>query len=755
MKNWLIISLVLSCTYIFSKPVSGSTPDPVNHQRVQPGDRLVGTLSNGGEVYLFRSPEKNTWGVRVDNPGLATVVQASPVEIEYYRNEMDIQPLVSGYTSVETVDNGFAGMAEIGTGDGIVFQVTDVWTLNGSLVNIKRSVKVSGNGHGGFMSRISLATTAKLQFPDLRLFAPGMIYGSPDHLNDRAPAGMPNYSQGIFEEREESFPIPMCGVHFQDGSSIVLMNTEPDGRTVLAESARVTMIDEQLMFGILGIRETLEDQIQIHYGFPGSESTLRRYHPVKEGFTQEYSISFRMGRDETFHDFYSTTWRTAWEAMDPQLFHHDMAVVQKSLVDHLAGLVVEYEDRIGIPFWTSMLTGKNFGDAGLRDRDAVMGFVGKNLEGAVMLIRASYEDKSARGSKLYSLGMDIINSMIRYVDVDPPSGSGYNIETGEPSMTNPAPNHVPCCNGRMYLRAFTDDMRWVLNAYQWELARGREHYDWFRWCTAFGEWLLKQQKPDGSFPRSWYPGTDRIFDDAYESSYNAMAFLVKLDEVTGDDFWTAHGGSRPFLRAAIEAGEFCWHFHQSADQYVGGTLDGPNHIDKEAGTLSLEGYLALYEATGEEKWLTRAKAAGDYAETWIYAWNVPMPEDALNENLGWKKGVPMVGVNKISSAGSGVDQWMAGDVDEYARLYIHTGDEHYKEIAAIQLHNSKAMVALPGRLYDYFEPGAQQEHWGVTRRRGASRHRGALPWVTVNHITGIFGLKDVDMELFNELAGGK
>jgi hypothetical protein len=307
----------------------------------------------------------------------------------------------------------------------------------------------------------------------------------------------------------------------------------------------------------------------------------------------------------------------------------------------------------------------------------------------------------------------------------------------------------------MYLRAFTDDMRWLLTAYEWELARGREHYDWWRWCVEFAEWLLWQQKPDGSFPRSWYPGTDKIYDDNYQSTYNAMAFLVKVHDVTGDDFWISHGGNKPFLTAAKKAGDFIWENHQKIEQYVGGTIDNNNIQDKEAGTLSLEGYLALYDNTKEEKWLERAKAAGNYAETFIYGWNVPMPDDESDANLHWKKDASTIGVNKISVGGSGVDQWMAGDVDEYARLHKLTGDAHYKDIATILLHNTKNMVALPGRLWDLYEPGAQQEHWGISSNRGKGRHRGALPWVTVNHITGIFGLKDVDINLYNEIAGTK
>ena len=126
-----------------------------------------------------------------------------------------------------------------------------------------------------------------------------------------------------------------------------------------------------------------------------------------------------------------------------------------------------------------------------------------------------------------------------------------------------------------------------------------------------------------------------------------------------------------------------------------------------------------------------------------------------DEQLQWERGVSTIGVNKINSHSGGVDQWMAGDVDEYARLYAYTKDEHYLDIARIQLHNSKNMLALPGRLYDYYEPGAQQEHWGMSTFRGHARHRGALPWVTVNHLSGIMALKEFDMDLFKKLSEEK
>jgi hypothetical protein len=73
----------------------------------------------------------------------------------------------------------------------------------------------------------------------------------------------------------------------------------------------------------------------------------------------------------------------------------------------------------------------------------------------------------------------------------------------------------------------------------------------------------------------------------------------------------------------------------------------------------------------------------------MYIWNVPMPEDEDNANLHWKKEVPTVGLQLISTGHSLADAYMAFDVDEYAKLAVLTGDDHYKEVAAILLITPK------------------------------------------------------------------
>ena len=128
--------------------------------------------------------------------------------------------------------------------------------------------------------------------------------------------------------------------------------------------------------------------------------------------------------------------------------------------------------------------------------------------------------------------------------------------------------------------------------------------------------------------------------------------------------------------------------------------------------LSLEAFLTLYDATKEAKWLERAQAAGNYTESWIWIWNVPMPLDANDSELHWKRGVPTVGAHGITAHGAGsVDEYLDWAVPAYAKLYKYTNDPHYLDVARVLLHDTKAMLALPGRTYDLLGPGWQQEHW--------------------------------------------
>jgi hypothetical protein len=298
----------------------------------------------------------------------------------------------------------------------------------------------------------------------------------------------------------------------------------------------------------------------------------------------------------------------------------------------------------------------------------------------------------------------------------------------------------------LYIRSFGDDLKALLKAAKREKSRGREHPEWIAWTKSFADWLLPQQHANGGFPRGWVPVTGEIADSSLQSTYNVIPFLILQSELSDDS---------KYLDAAIKAGEFAWANGQSEGIFVGGTIDNPNVVDKEAGTLSLEAYLALYSVTKSKKWLDRAQMAAAFAETWIYIWNVPMPDDESDEDLHWKKGVSTIGLQLISTGHSLVDAYMAFDADEFAKLSVWANDPHSRKVAEILLHNTKGMLAVPGRLYDLPGTGWQQEHWSLAPERGLGRKRAWLPWVTTSHLNGIFDLEEYDKELFKKLVDGK
>jgi hypothetical protein len=526
----------------------------------------------------------------------------------------------------------------------------------------------------------------------------------------------------------------------------------------------------------------------------------RRYNPVKDGFTQSYQVGFRLSKGESFNTMVRDAWRWAWETLKPQVTPIDIEVARRAMIDHLADHVLVVGNMAGVGFLYDAVTGKpgsyrrttiprpagqtgNPGRPGQQGQPGqaapgrpvnvmtgrnnltpevaremqdfarklgvdldpqanelvlwpkiIMGFVAKGIESADQLLQEGDRDLSPRGKRMRELGLMMINSFVRIVPMAPPAGTGFNLMTGKPDCQS---------TGIVTIREPSEDIRTLIDVIRREKKQGREHPEWMAWCKQFGDWLVPQQRADGSFPRSWNAGAGTPREESGTSSCIPVPLLVKLSEETGQ---------QKYLDCAIRAADYTWETYGNRGIFIGGATDNPNVTDKEAGMLALEGYLILYENTKDNKWLERAKAAANFAESWIWIWNVPMPVDADPATLGWKPGVPTIGVNGITARGSGVDEYMAWSVPAYAKLYKYTNDEHYLDVARILLLNTKAMLAIPGRTYDLLGPGWQQENWSMGRNRGNGSHRSWLPWVSVNHLHGITGLEEFDKRLYQLIS---
>jgi hypothetical protein len=761
---------------------------------------VLGQLADGDTITFVRTGGGD-WGIEISSGAVPRIAQQKPAQIEVYCGEDNVRELAAGYGSVQKEAGTIVAKAKLAGGGQASFAVDDRWKISGDVLSLDRKVRVTGaEDKAGFYSAIRFVTAPELSWPDADYLAPGLLYGEP-HTRATAPGGSLPYNARRISIREDYLSAPIFGLSFRNGRWVAVMDLAPRGDTTQAETtapATTPIIDEQLEFGALGAREVQEGGVEFGFWLPGTTNEFsggsgfggrpatpvttlvrRRYNPVKAGFSQNYQVGFRFGDNASLLGMERDAWRWAWQSLNPKVIPIDVEVTRRALIDHLADRVLTVDDRAGIPFVIDSVSGKpgSFRPAlslalmpgffrnqptppeaeevvkfarGLGvDIDPkaaelelwpkiTMGFCGENIEAASQMLREADRDPGPRGQRLRKLGLAIIGSFIRLVPMTPaPAGEGFDLRTGKATAVRGEP--------ALSLRATGEGMRNMVDVYRRERAQGREHPEWLSWVKSYSDWLLTQQREDGSFPEDWQGSTGKVTNASGATSYASVPLLVRMSKETGDS---------KYLDAAVRAGNYIWTNFGSRGVYIGAT--GNDVADKESGMLSTEAFLDLYDRTKEPKWLERAKRSGDYAETYIWLWNVPMAPGLPDSELGWKHGVSTVGVTGIGSDGpGGVDEYLDWAVPAYARLYKLTGDEHYLDVARILLHNTKSMLALPGRTYDMLGPGWQQEHWrmgpGV---RGIGAHRTWLPWISVNHLHGIMGLEEFDPVLFRQLSKG-
>jgi hypothetical protein len=770
----------------------------------QAGDRVeLGKSGDRTGTVVFVRGEAG-WGMEVAKGTLGKMVQAKPVEIEVYRGQAAGEVLAAGYQAVTKEGEVAVGKAKVASAAGKAsFVVEDRWTFDGATLALSRKVSVSGAEDGAaFNSAIRLVTDGTVKWEDTGYFVPGMGYNDPTY-----DGGAASYRGKRFTLREDTLAAPIFGLAGKDGNWMAVMDPAPRGDTIAADGrGGGALVDERILVGVLGGREVTGGGIELGFWMPGSTAGggvgrggpggggggSLRDHPVKAGLAQSYQVGFHFGKSASYREMQRDAWRWAWDTLKPKVQVVDLDVARKVMMDHLSAHVVTSGDFVGVPFLIDAVTGfpgsyhvtvKRQADgrppaSALTNRrgggrpwnelnpeeskafvewaktlgieadpqatelglwmKVMSGFTSKGIETADQLLLEGDRDPSVRGQKMREQGLAILKTWVTKVSLGPPNSAGYNLYRKEVTYAPP---------DTLFLRQMGEDVRQMVDTYAREKKLGRDHPEWLAWVKKCADWLLTQQQADGSFPRSWNAPVVSVKETSGTSSYNPIPMLVRLSEETGE---------KKYREAAERAGDYLWKNFGSKGDYVGGTTDNPNICDKEAGMLALEAYLTLYEGTKDGKWLECAKGAGDFAESWIWIWNVPMPVDADDAALQWKRGVPTIGAQGINSrGGGGVDEYLSWAVSCYARLYKYTNDAHYLDVARVLLHGTKSMLAMPGRTYDLKGPGWQQEAWNFGPNRGYGGHRSWLPWVSDVHLHGITALEQFDKGLYERLAKGE
>jgi len=136
--------------------------------------------------------------------------------------------------------------------------------------------------------------------------------------------------------------------------------------------------------------------------------------------------------------------------------------------------------------------------------------------------------------------------------------------------------------------------------------------------------------------------------------------------------------------AAARGGEHLFERFRGNGFTNGGPGDMLQNPDSESAYALLESMVVLWEQTGDERWIGRARAVADYASTWTMSYDFPFPPESTFGRLGMRTtGSTFANTqNKHSSPGLCT---LSGE--SVFKLFRATGDPRYLELVTAMAHN--------------------------------------------------------------------
>lgn len=638
------------------------------------------------------------------------------------------------YSEVTQHDDLIEAKGTLTVPSGSQFAFTDLYEVAGSGFKIRRNVKVLKVGDDlGFSTKISLVMAESDNTRDYHYFAPGVWYKQ----NEFAP----DYAIGkdldceYFWRSETAYGLPLFAMQNIASGEMVAFSrwaadvTMPSTDILKAEN----YVDPRCTVGAIGMskpeRQTLNykyygfairkqidtevDGLSIDYVYPASDGQLprmrrypgldykeesksfqRTYHPMEVGFEQNYAVALNLGQYENFQQMMRQIWRVTYDRLRDKLFDVDNEKHFHNCMKILNRYTRQYGDSYGLPFACQLP------DMDISVVSFQFGFVGQQPGIGYQLLR--YGDKE-KVPEAYEKGVKIIDFWVRTAMTE--SGLPYMCYNPTIQGFEPYPH---------YVRMMADGLEAILDAYVYLYNKGEERPEWLAFLRKAADWLVRNQNEDGSYYRA-YNTDGSVRMDSKANTPSVIRFLVQFYLVTGDE---------TYKKAAIRAGEWSYDNAYLNLEYRGGTCDNLDIQDKEAGIYALFGFLALFDLTGEEKWLEAAIGAADYTETWTYAWSFPVrtpwPKHPFNRYS--------ISGQSIITISGGADVYMAACSYTYYRLYILTGDEHYLDFAEFIHKNTRQATDVDGSI-GYIMPGLGHESGNFVSQTLQS-HYHWLPWCT-------------------------
>ncbi len=617
---------------------------------------------------------------------------------------------------------------------GSRFAFEDIYEAGRTGFRVGRSVKVLAVGDDlGFSTQISFVTAESDNPHDYNCFAPGVWYKQ----NEFAPDSVmgKDLDCEYFHRMETACALPLfamqnidsgetaalsrwaADITMRDTGIVQSQNNVDPGFTIgsIGMSRPRNRTLNYMYYGFAVRKEigTEVDGLSIDYVYPGCDGQMpgrNRYagldytgkvktferlnHPVREGFEQHYSVALNFGRYGGFQPMMRDVWRLTYDRLRDGLFNVDNERHFRNCMKILMKYARKYGGAYGLPFACQLP------DMDVSSVSFQFGFVGQQPGIGYQLLR--YGDME-RVPEAFEKGVGIVDFWVRTAM----TGSGLPRMCYNPVIEEfePYPH---------YVRMLADGIEAILDACRYMKKKGDERSSWREFCRKTADWLVSAQNDDGSFYRA-YNADGSVRMDSKSNTPSVIRFLVQFYLVSGDE---------RYKTAAVRAGDWSYDNAYLNMEYRGGTCDNMDIQDKEAGIYALFGFLALYDLTGEGKWLEAACGAADYTETWTYAWKFPVrtrvPKHPFNTYS--------ISGQSIITIGGGADVYMAACAYTYYRLYVITGDEHYRDFAEFIHKNTRQSNDVDGS-HGYVMPGLGHESGNFISQTLES-HYHWLPWCT-------------------------
>ena len=436
---------------------------------------------------------------------------------------------------------------------------------------------------------------------------------------------------------------------------------------------------------------------------------------MKEGFSDHYEVRVDLADHDDFYPMMKWAWRLVYNRLKADLFDVDQDLQYHNNITAIKHLTKDYgKGAWGVPF-SSFLPDMDVDSISMQ-----FGFVGQQPGIGYQLIDYGRREKD---DEAYDKGQKIIEFWVKN------GANEYGAPRGCYSPINEDFEPYP-----IWLRMSADGLENILDAYVLTKKNGEEHPDWLNFCKRAADYFTGIQNEDGSFYRAYNDdGTMRM--DSKANTISIVRFFIQLYLVTQKE---------DYKNAAIKAGEWSYDNVYKNFEYRGSTCDNSDIMDNESGIYAMFGFLALYDLTGEDKWLEALIGAADYTETWTYSWSFPVYCDDPHVPLSRRS---ISGMSPVVIGMGGGDMYMAACAYIYYRLYVITDDEHYRDYAEFIHNNSRNANDVYGD-FGYALKGLSWEGGGFSDQVLHTLHHW-LPWVTyveldpTSRLMNTFGAYDI------------